>query len=279
MATAGTPEDENIENRPKPSSGASVASITLVSMDSEDEEEIEVFQTAAAQIEQTCTEDKKWRNPTKILKRTKLVKRRLAVPKTIQTRDWKPATVTDVTDEDMELDAPIGEAVLVKVEDNPEAACRKQRTPRKRYLNIIRDATNAKAVFDRVMKQPVTIKLQDLLACSPAFTKLLFKTVPVQAEAEVPTASIGSIKSRQRTKQAYAAKTPKLLVKVDRSPTQAMLDTRAEVNVIERAAADELGLPVCTDLFLALKAVSGDTRVFDRACEGVEIDIGGVVNH
>jgi hypothetical protein len=49
MATARTPKDENIENRPKPSSGAGVASITLVSsIDSEDEEEIEVFQTAAA---------------------------------------------------------------------------------------------------------------------------------------------------------------------------------------------------------------------------------------
>jgi hypothetical protein len=29
---------------------------------------------------------------------------------------------------------------------------------------------------------------------------------------------------------------------------------------------------------LALKAVSGDTRVFDGACEDVAIDIGGVVN-
>ena len=58
-----------------------------------------------------------------------------------------------------------------------------------------------------------------------------------------------------------------------------MLDTGAEVNVITQAAADELGLPVRTDLLLALKAVSGDTRVFDGACEDVEIDIGGVVNH
>jgi len=79
----------------------------------------------------------------------------------------------------MELDALIGKAVLVKVKDNPEAACRKQRTLRKRYLDIIKDATNAKAVFDRVIKQLVTIKLQDLLACSLAFTKLLFKTILV----------------------------------------------------------------------------------------------------
>jgi hypothetical protein len=58
-----------------------------------------------------------------------------------------------------------------------------------------------------------------------------------------------------------------------------MLDTRAKVNVITRLAAEELGLPIRTDMLLALKAVSGDTRVFDGACEDVEIDIGGVVNY
>jgi hypothetical protein len=58
-----------------------------------------------------------------------------------------------------------------------------------------------------------------------------------------------------------------------------MLDIGAKVNVITRAAADKLGLLVCTDLLLALKAVSRDTRVFDKACEDVEIDIRGVVNH
>jgi hypothetical protein len=146
----------------------------------------------------------------------------------------------------------------VKVEDNLDV-CKKQRTLRKRYLDIIRDATDTEAVFDRVIKQLVTIKLQNLLACSFAFTKLLFKTMPVQAEAEVLTISVRLVKSKQRTKQAYAAKTPKLLVKVDGAPTLAMLDTRAEVNVITKAAADELGLPVCIDLLLALKAVSGDT--------------------
>jgi len=58
-----------------------------------------------------------------------------------------------------------------------------------------------------------------------------------------------------------------------------MLDIEAEVNVITRAAADELGLPVRTDLLLALKAVSRDTRVFNRACKDIEIDIRGVVNY
>ena len=60
---------------------------------------------------------------------------------------------------------------------------------------------------------------------------------------------------------------------------QAILDTKAEVNVITKAVADKLRLPVCTDLLLVLKAVLGDTRVFDRACKNVEIDIRSVVNY
>jgi len=58
-----------------------------------------------------------------------------------------------------------------------------------------------------------------------------------------------------------------------------MLDTRAKVNVIEKAVANELGLLVCTNLLLALKAVLRDTRVFDKACENVKINIKGVVNY
>ena len=180
----------------------------------------------------------------------------------------------------MEVNAqkPTKEAVLVKVKDNLDVR-KRQRTPRKQYLDIIRDATDTKAVFDRVIKQLVTIKLQDLLACSLAFTKLLFRSVLVQTQAEVLTASVRSIKSRQRTEQAYTTKTPKLLVKVNRLPTQAMLNTRAKVNVITRAVVDKLRLPVCTDLLLALKAVSRDTRVFNRACKDVKINIRGVVNY
>jgi hypothetical protein len=122
-------------------------------------------------------------------------------------------------DEDMELDGLTDKAVLVKVEDNLGAACRRQRVLKKRYLDIIQDNTNLETVFGKVLKQLVTIKLQDLLACSSAFTKLLFKGVLVQTEAKVLTVSVGSIRSRQRTKRAYAAKTLKLLVKVNKAPT------------------------------------------------------------
>jgi hypothetical protein len=77
----------------------------------------------------------------------------------MQTREWKLATITNVTNKDIELDSLINKAVLVKVEDNLEAVCKRQRTLKKQYLDVIRNATDSKAVFDKVVKQLVTIKL------------------------------------------------------------------------------------------------------------------------
>jgi hypothetical protein len=47
----------------------------------------------------------------------------------------------------------------VKVKDNLRIAYKKQRVPKKRYLDIIQDNTNPEAVFSKVIKQLVTIKL------------------------------------------------------------------------------------------------------------------------
>jgi hypothetical protein len=58
-----------------------------------------------------------------------------------------------------------------------------------------------------------------------------------------------------------------------------MLDTKAKVNVITRTAIDKLRLLVCTDLLLTLKAVLGDTQVFDKTCEDIKINVRKVVNH
>jgi len=55
----------------------------------------------------------------------------------MRTGEWKLATVTDVTDKNMDLDGLIDETVLVKEEDNLGAACRKQRILKKRYLDMI----------------------------------------------------------------------------------------------------------------------------------------------
>ena len=62
------------------------------------------------------------------------------------------------------------------------------------------------------------IKLQDLLACSPTFAKLLFKSVFIQEAANVLAASVGAVGVRYK-RRMYVAKTPRLLVKVDKAPT------------------------------------------------------------
>jgi len=87
---------------------------------------------------------------------------------------------------------------------------------------------------------------------------LLFKGVSIREAVDVLAASIRSVGVWHKKEKTYTAKTPKLLVKVDGAPTQAILDIKVEVNVITRVVADELGLLVRTDLLLVLKAVSKD---------------------
>jgi len=123
LATAGTPKDENIKNRPKSSPQQTleveVASITLLNRaDSEDEEELEgkeleVYQTLAVRVDRTRAEDGKWKNPTKIIKRIEPKERKLAVLKIVRLEEWKLATVTDVTDEGMEADLELAEEVVL----------------------------------------------------------------------------------------------------------------------------------------------------------------------
>jgi len=143
-----------------------VASITLLNrVDSKDEEELggkelEVYQILVVRVDRTHAKNGKWKNPTKIIKRTKLKEWKLAVLKIVRLREWKLATVTDVTDEGIKVDLELVEdAVLVRVEDNPKKKKRRLRTLKKKYLDVIKETTDLEAVFNEVIKQLVTIKL------------------------------------------------------------------------------------------------------------------------
>jgi len=110
--------------------------------------------------DRTRAEDGKWKNPTKIIKRIELKERKLAVLKIVRLREWKPATVIDVIDEGIEVDLKlVEEVVLVWVKDNPKKKKRQLRTSKKKYLDVIKETTDLEAVFDKVIKQLVTIKL------------------------------------------------------------------------------------------------------------------------
>jgi len=58
-----------------------------------------------------------------------------------------------------------------------------------------------------------------------------------------------------------------------------IINTKAKVNVITRAIVNKLRLLVYTNLYLVLKAVLKDTKVFDKACENVEINIKSIINY
>ena len=94
--------------------------------------------------------------------------RKLAIPKTMRSGEWKLAIVT----EDMELDdheEPDEAPVRVRTNPNKPVNRTVPRVQRQRYLDKVKENTSLEAVFDEVIRQLVTIKLQDLLACSPTF--------------------------------------------------------------------------------------------------------------
>jgi hypothetical protein len=135
--------------------------------------------------------------------------KKLAVPRTMRSGNWRPAFVTEETErtertDEMETERTKNndKAVLIQVEDNPDP--KRKRTPRtlmKKYLDVIKESTDPETVFDEVIKQPVTIKLQDLLACSSTFVKLLFKEVSILKEeismSSVRVSSIGLCQQNQ----------------------------------------------------------------------------------
>jgi predicted aspartyl protease len=67
-------------------------------------------------------------------------------------------------------------------------------------------------------------------------------------------------------------------VKIGDLIMEALLDTEAEVNVITRALANHVNLPIWINIQLTLKTVSGKKRSFDEACEEVEVSIGNIKN-
>ena len=77
----------------------------------------------------------------------------------MRLREWKLATVIDVTNEGIKVDLElVEEVVLVRVKDNPKKK-RRLRTLKKKYLDVIKETTDLEAVFNKVIKQLVTIKL------------------------------------------------------------------------------------------------------------------------
>jgi predicted aspartyl protease len=59
---------------------------------------------------------------------------------------------------------------------------------------------------------------------------------------------------------------------------EALLDTGAEINVMTRALANRVNLPIRTNIRLALKTVSEEKCSVDGACEEVEFSIGNIKN-
>jgi len=58
-----------------------------------------------------------------------------------------------------------------------------------------------------------------------------------------------------------------------------MLNTKAKVNIITKAVTNKLRLLVCTNLYLILKAILKNIKVFNKAYKNIKINIKSIVNY
>ena len=72
--------------------------------------------------------------------------------------------------------------------------------------------------------------------------------------------------------------TPKVKVRLGDVVVDAMLDTRAEVNVITKGLVDQASLTIRTNVQMRIKAILERLSKFARVCEDVEVNIRGIVN-
>ena len=78
----------------------------------------------------------------------------------MQLKKQKLATIINVINKSIKVDLKlVKEVVLVQVKNNLKKKKRQLKTLKKKYLNVIKKTTNLKAVFNKIIKQLVTIKL------------------------------------------------------------------------------------------------------------------------
>jgi hypothetical protein len=117
------------------------------------------------------------------------------------------------------------------------------------------------------------------LTASDIFTKLLFKgLLPKGKDKEVVEIVKAGYTTARIVKKTIGAAMPRIRAKIGKIQIDAMLDSRAEVNIITRALADKVGLTIYINLYLAIKIVSREKRKFDRTYKDIEVSIRGISN-
>ena len=104
----------------------------------------------------------------------------------------------------------------------------------------------------------------------------MFKSIP-KKDKEIVVAKVENM-SMQRVEQTYTTTISKVRVKVRNIYIDTILDSSTKVNIITRSLVDKARLTIQTNLILVLKTILGDIRKFDRACEDIDISIGGITN-
>lgn len=226
----------------------------------------------------------------------------VATPKTLRTGEWRSQPIvgnppptneesegedTDRTihDETME-DAPAPEYPHKRVRFQNTGGKRKQQgqdpdaPPKEKNVklqNILKEftETNPSVVLEKMLRATIPdITVGDILTSGTVASKLMFKPgkPDVMKKVHVGSARIGG--TRYLSDVLYSSASPKAAIEVNGMKVPSLIDTGAEVNLIEEEMCRKLGIPYTAEVRLRVIGVDRSETVLIGICENVDISIG-----
>jgi Aspartyl protease len=143
-------------------------------------------------------------------------------------------------------------------------------------------------VMKNVLDATIKLDLQTFLAIAPAIERRFFgrwqtkegSSIAPSANLKKMSAGLGRyIESQRESVRFLTADTPKVAVTVrgasQKGTMQALIDSGAELSVIDKKEALELGLPISHDYKLNINGAIGDSAKVWGCCENVVMTIAG----
>ena len=132
---------------------------------------------------------------------------------------------------------------------------------------------NPTQVVKKLLDTVVTnITVEDLLT-SGSVHKLMFKPAKPDIIDKIQVNAVGTV---QLSDVLYSSASPRAMVQVNGQSVSVLLDTGAEVNLIEESLVQRLGVAYTVDQRMKLVDVNGNETVLRGICENIEISIGPV---
>ena len=189
------------------------------------------------------------------------------------------------------IPAKTDEDVLMKDVEND-----KKRAPRARYVTPIQVDSDARVLYERMMAQNVSVPMRELIGQAPTVLNCLLddcrkRRIPL-TEHEINSIDVGNDRItytvanatheildetiKPLSRPSYHGALAWLDGKIMDHAARMLLDSGSNINIMNVAVQETLGLPLRVDGIHRSKVANGELVTFSGLCENVPLEVGGM---